>query len=146
MTGAREIGAPEHLTPAHDVTDFDSGVPALDDWLKRRALDNEKAHASRTYVVTAGGRVVGYYALANGAVSAADAPGRVRRNMPDPIPVMIIGRLAVDRGWQGRGIASGLSKTRRCEPCRRRGSPASAPSLSMLFPTTPSASISATAS
>jgi GNAT superfamily N-acetyltransferase len=110
MTGAREIGAPEHLTPAHDVTDFDSGVPALDDWLKRRALDNEKAHASRTYVVTAGGRVVGYYALANGAVSAADAPGRVRRNLPDPIPVMIIGRLAVDRGWQGRGIASGLLK------------------------------------
>ena len=110
MTGAEEIGAPEHLTPAHDVADFDSGVPALDDWLKRRALDNEKAHASRTYVVTASGRVVGYYALANGAVALGAAPGRVRRNMPDPIPVMVVGRLAVDRAWQGRGIAKGLLK------------------------------------
>jgi GNAT superfamily N-acetyltransferase len=110
MTGARAIGAPEHLTPAHDVAGFDSGIPALDNWLKRRALDNEKAHASRTYVVTVAGRVIGYYALANGAVALGAAPGRVRRNMPDPIPVMIIGRLAVDRGWQGRGIASGLLK------------------------------------
>lgn len=108
MTGADDTGAPEHLTPEHDVAAFDSGVPALDDWLKRRALNNEKAHASRTYVVTAGGRVVGYYALANGAVALSDTPGRVRRNMPDPVPVMIIGRLAVDREYQGRGIAQGL--------------------------------------
>jgi GNAT superfamily N-acetyltransferase len=108
MTGADEIGAPEHLTPEHDVNAFDSGVPALDEWLKRRALNNEKAHASRTYVVTAAGRAVGYYALANGAVALSDAPGRVRRNMPDPIPVMVIGRLAVDREYQGRGIAGGL--------------------------------------
>ncbi|MBI4699544.1 MAG: GNAT family N-acetyltransferase [Deltaproteobacteria bacterium] len=106
--GAEQVGAPEHLTSGHDAIRFDSGVPVLDDWLRRRALDNEKTRASRTYVVTAGGRVVGYYALATGAVAQADAPGRVRRNMPDPIPVMIIGRLAVDRAYQGRAIGRGM--------------------------------------
>jgi GNAT superfamily N-acetyltransferase len=110
MTDADRIGAPEHLLPGHDIAAFDSGVPELDEWLKRRALDNEDARASRTYVVTAGRRVVGYYALANGAVMTSKAPGRVRRNMPDPIPVMVIGRLAVDRAWHGRGIGQGLLK------------------------------------
>jgi hypothetical protein len=80
MTGAGEIGAPAHLTPDHDLAAFDSGVPALDTWLKRRALANEEAGASRTYVVTARGRVVGYYPLASGAVAQAAAPGRVKRN------------------------------------------------------------------
>jgi predicted N-acetyltransferase YhbS len=97
--GAEEISAPEHLTPAHDLTAFDSGIPALDDWLKRRALANEEAGGSRTYVVCAGGRVVGYYALAT---------GRVRRNMPDPVPVMVLARLAVDRAYQDRGLGAGL--------------------------------------
>lgn len=110
MTGADEIGAPEHLAPAHDVATFDSGVPLLDDWLKRRALANERAGASRTYVVAADGRVVGYYALATGAIAVAGAPGRVRRNMPDPVPVTAIGRLAVDRAYHGRGIGQGLLK------------------------------------
>jgi GNAT superfamily N-acetyltransferase len=109
MTGrAGEISAPEHLTPEHDVAAFDSGVPALDDWLKRRALANEQAGASRTYVVCAGGRVVGYYALATGGVAQAAATGRVRRNMPDPVPVMVLGRLAVDRVYHSRGLGSGL--------------------------------------
>jgi GNAT superfamily N-acetyltransferase len=108
MTGADDIGAPEHLTAEHDIAAFDSGVPVLDDWLKRRALDNENAGASRTYVVSARGRVVGYYALANGAVAQADTPGRVRRNMPEQVPVMVLGRLAVDRAYQGRGIGQGL--------------------------------------
>ena len=106
--GAQAIIAPEHLTPEHDVAAFDSGVPALDDWLKRRALANEQAGASRTYVVCAGGRVVGYYALATGAVALAAATGRVRRNMPDPVPVMVLGRLAVDRAYQERGSGAGL--------------------------------------
>ncbi len=104
----REINAPEHLTPEDDLTAFDSGLPPLDDWLKRRAPANEEAGGSRTYVVCAGGRVVGYYALATGAVAPAAATGRVRRNMPDPVPVMVLGRLAVDRAYQERGLGAGL--------------------------------------
>lgn len=106
--GAGEISAPEHLIPAHDIAAFDSGIPALDDWLKRRALANEEAGGSRTYVVCAGGRVVGYYALATGGVAQEAATGRVRRNMPDPIPVMVLARLAVDRAYQDRGLGAGL--------------------------------------
>ena len=109
MTGsAEEISAPQHLTPDQALATFDSGVPALDDWLKRRALANEQAGGSRTYVVCAGGRVVGYYALATGGVAQAAATGRVRRNMPDPVPVMVLGRLALDRAYQGRGLGAGL--------------------------------------
>lgn len=105
MTGdAEDIGAPEHLTSQHDLEAFDSGVPALDEWLRRHALANEQAGASRTYVVCAGVRVVGYYALATGGVAQATATGRVRRNMPDPVPVMVLGRLAVDRAYQSRGL------------------------------------------
>jgi len=106
--GGGEIGAPEHLDKSHDLAAFDSGVPALDDWLRKRALANEESGASRTYVVCAGGRVVGYYALASGAIAHQGATGRVRRNMPDPIPVMVVGRLAVDRAFQGRGFGVGL--------------------------------------
>jgi GNAT superfamily N-acetyltransferase len=108
VDSAPELSAPEHLTPAHDVSAFDSGVPDLDDWLKKRALANEDTGASRTYVVCASGRVVGYYALATGSVTHVQALGRVRRNMPNPVPVMILGRLAVDRAWQGRNLGSSL--------------------------------------
>jgi GNAT superfamily N-acetyltransferase len=110
MTGdpGEGLTAPEHLTAQHDLAAFDSGVPALDDWLKRRALANERAGGSRTYVVCAGGRVVGYYALATGGVAQEAATGRVRRNMPDPVPVMVLGRLAVDRVYQDRGLGAGL--------------------------------------
>ncbi len=107
---ASPVSAPEHLTADHDVSAFDSGVPELDIWLKRRALQNEASGASRTYVVAAGGRVVGYYALATGAIAQHEATGKVRRNMPEPIPVMVLGRLAVDREFQGKGLGSGLLK------------------------------------
>jgi GNAT superfamily N-acetyltransferase len=103
-----EIGAPEHLTASHDLSSFDCGVLALDDWLRKRALANEGSGASRTYVVCDVGKVVGYYALASGGVTLSAAPGRVRRNMPDPLPVMILARLAVDRNWQGRSLGRGL--------------------------------------
>ena len=102
------LSAPEKLDPAHDLSQFQCGEPELDDWLKRRALNNEASGASRTYVVCIGPRVVGYYALANGASAHTDAPGRVKRNMPNPIPVMVIGRLAIDLKFQGRGIGSAL--------------------------------------
>ncbi|MGC2769523.1 MAG: GNAT family N-acetyltransferase [Candidatus Acidiferrum sp.] len=109
MSGAAEqIGAPEHLTEAHGVSAFDCGVADLNDWLKQRALSNEESGASRTYVVCAAGRVVGYYALASGSVAVVNAPGRVRRNMPNPLPVMILGRLAVDKSWHGRNVGRSL--------------------------------------
>jgi GNAT superfamily N-acetyltransferase len=99
---------PEKLRDDHDLSRFQCGEPALDDWLRRRALHNEESGASRTYVVRTGLRVVAYYALAVGAVAHASTPGRVRRNMPDPVPVMIIGRLAVDQEFHGRGLGQGL--------------------------------------
>ncbi|SHO67552.1 Acetyltransferase (GNAT) domain-containing protein [Pseudoxanthobacter soli DSM 19599] len=91
------------------MTAFQSGEAALDDWLRRRALANQISGASRTYVVTtAERRVVGYYALASGALASSDATGRLRRNMPDPIPMAVLGRLAVDRSMQGRGLGVAL--------------------------------------
>jgi len=99
---------PEKLRDDHDLSLFECGEPALDDCLRRRALQNEESGASRTYVVCTRLRVVAYYALAVGAVAHAGAPGRVRRNMPDPVPVMIIGRLAVDHEFHGHGLGQGL--------------------------------------
>jgi GNAT superfamily N-acetyltransferase len=103
------VSAPERLRADHDVSGFTSGHAALDEWLRRRALANEDRGASRTYVVRDGSpRVIGYHALAVGSVSAAVATGRTRRNMPDPVPVMILARLAVDRAWSGRGLGRAL--------------------------------------
>lgn len=99
---------PEKLNSSHQIESFDSGNSQLDDWLKRRALKNELEGASRTYVLCAGEIVVAYYCLANGAVAQTTATGKVRRNMPDPIPVMIIGRLAVAQQWHGMGIGRAL--------------------------------------
>lgn len=108
MSQDAEVSAPEHLREDHELISFDSGVPVLDDWLRKRALPNETSGASRTYVICQGLRVVGYYALATGAVALHTATGKVRRNMPDPIPVMVIGRLAVDRALQGKGLGVAL--------------------------------------
>ena len=102
------LSAPEHLNTEHDVSGFDSGVAELDTWLKRRALQNEANRASRTFVIADAKRVVGYYALATGAISHGTAPGRIRRNMPEQIPVMILARLAVDREQQGKGLDAAL--------------------------------------
>ena len=104
----QSLTPPQKLREDHDLALFRCGEPALDDWLRRRALQNEESGASRTYVVSAGRRVVAYYALAVGAVAHAGAPGRVRRNMPDPVPVMIIARLAVDQEFHGHGLGQGL--------------------------------------
>ncbi len=100
--------APTLLDATHDVEHFDSGAASLDDWLRRRAWTNQVSGASRTYVVRLAGRVVAYYGLAAGALALNEAPGGLRRNMPDPIPMAILGRLAVDRAWQGRGLGVAL--------------------------------------
>ncbi|NEO27916.1 MAG: GNAT family N-acetyltransferase, partial [Kamptonema sp. SIO4C4] len=103
-----QLSLPEKLNSSHQVESFTSGNSQLDHWLKNRALKNEQDGASRTYVVCVDTVVVGYYCLANGAVTRIQATGKTRRNMPDPIPVMVIGRLAVDQDWQGKGIGQGL--------------------------------------
>jgi ribosomal protein S18 acetylase RimI-like enzyme len=108
MIGGGAIGPPEKLSAGHDLSGFDSGEPALDDWLRRRALQNEVSGASRTYVVCVKRKVVGYYTLAAGAITCAESPGRIRRNVPDPVPVMVLGRLAVDRAFHGQGVGTGL--------------------------------------
>ncbi len=103
-----QLTAPEPLASSHRLGDFRCGEDSLDEWLKRRALKNQESGASRTYVVCAEGKVVGYYCLAAGSVENAASPPRVRRNMPSNIPVMVIGRLAVHRDWQGRGLGRDL--------------------------------------
>jgi GNAT superfamily N-acetyltransferase len=86
---------------------FDCGDPSLNDWLRKRALANQAEGASRTYVVTDGERIAGYY-LAAGGINVAAAPGRSRRNMPNPIPVALLGRMAVDRSYQGKGLGRAM--------------------------------------
>jgi GNAT superfamily N-acetyltransferase len=108
MMSRHPLAAPQKLRVDHDLSRFKCGELALDDWLRRRALQNEGTGASRTYVVCMDLLVVGYYALAVGAVAHASASGRVRRNMPEPVPVMIIGRLAVDQEFHGHGLGQGL--------------------------------------
>jgi len=102
------LSAPEPLTAHHAVADFDCGAASLNDWLKKRALRNQVSGASRTFVVCDDGRVVAYYTLASSAVALDSATGRLRRNMPDPIPVVVLGRLAVDVCFQSRGLGRGL--------------------------------------
>jgi predicted N-acetyltransferase YhbS len=99
---------PEPLTGQHNTEAFVTGVESLDTWLKRRAMKNQLTGASRTFVVCEGERVVAYYALASSAITVDDASGRFRRNMPDPIPVVVLGRLAVDRSLQGKGVGRAL--------------------------------------
>ncbi len=102
------LHAPTSLTDGHDLELFQSGTGSLDEWLRRRARANQVSGASRTYVVTEEARVVGYYCLSSGALDLASAPGGLRRNMPDPIPMAILGRLAVDVSWQGKGLGIAL--------------------------------------
>jgi len=102
------LSAPEPLADRHDLRDFRCGESSLDDWLLRRARSNQASGASRTYVLCDGKRVVGYYALASGVVAVEIAPGRFRRNMPNPIPVAVLARLAVNLDWQGKGIGRAL--------------------------------------
>ena len=105
------VSAPAPLTAAHDASRFVCRHDSLTTWLTKRALANAASGASRTYVVCASNRqVIGYYALSAGSISAAAVPGKLRRNMPDPLPVTVLGRLAVHTDWAGRGIGSGLLK------------------------------------
>ncbi len=102
------LSSPQPLTTDHRTEGFSSGEPLLDDWLKRRALRNQASGATRTYVVCERQVVIAFYALASGAIAQAAVPGKFRRNMPDPIPVVVLARLAVDLNQQGRGLGRAL--------------------------------------
>lgn len=102
------VNAPRLLQASDEAEQFDCGVEVLNSWLKRRALLNHLSGASRTYVATVGNRIVGYYCLAAGSIQHEAATGKIRRNMPEPIPALVLGRLAVDRHVQKRGIGPAL--------------------------------------
>ena len=105
------LGPPVPITAEHDTSLFNCRHDSLNQWLRRRALANASSGATRTYVVCAENhRVVGYYALAAGSLDVESAPARLRRNMPNPLPVVVLGRLAVDDTWSGRGVGGGLLK------------------------------------
>jgi len=104
-----QLSPPQPLAASHILDEFTCGEAPLDEWLKRRALTNQVSGASRTFVVIdPDQRVLGYYAMAAGAVSHQAATGAVRRNMPDPVPVMVLARLAVDRRAQGLKLGGAL--------------------------------------
>ena len=105
-----KVTAPALLTEGHDLEPFDSGNVVLDDWLRRRALKNQHLNASRTFVICLEGtmRVVGYYSIATGSVSHVDLSRSLRQNMPDPVPVVLLGRLAVDVTTQGNKFGKWL--------------------------------------
>ena len=104
------LSAPILLSGEHETDHFSCGVASLDDWLKRRARANQISGASRTYVASENLKVFAYYCLAFGALASSDAPGPLKRNMPDPIPMAILGRLAVDQNWRGKGLGVALLK------------------------------------
>jgi GNAT superfamily N-acetyltransferase len=101
------LSAPEPLKTQHVSAQFDCGEPALNNWLQQKALKNE-SRFSRSYVVCNDGHVAGYYCISAGSVQRQQAPSRLKRNAPDPIPVAIIGRLAVDRNFHGKGLGKDL--------------------------------------
>ena len=95
---------PRPLNSSHNVAGFVCGDDSLDDWLRRYALINQASGSARTFVTCMDDRVVGYYALASGAVSQAGASPRVAKAMPEPIPVLLLARLAVDQAVHGQGL------------------------------------------
>lgn len=104
------ISRPAALNDSHEMADFDCGNNVLNEWLIKRALKNQRNNASRSFVIRKAQRVIGYYALANGSVERLNAPKSIARNMPEPIPVVVLGRLAVDLRAQGQGLGAALLK------------------------------------
>ena len=104
------VTSPEPLSSFHQVAEFISGEAVLDDWLKQRSLKNQATGAARTFVVCKKDtkQVAGFYSLATGSVNHVEAMGSLRRNMPDPIPVIILARLAVDVSYRGQGLGADL--------------------------------------
>ena len=102
------ISPPVPIASGHELADFDSGVPSLDEWLKKRAFKNHASGASRCFALCADNVVVAYYSLSAGAISHEEAPKAMRRNMPNPLPVLLLGRLAVDKRYHNQGLGQAL--------------------------------------
>ena len=116
------ISAPEPLTAVHDVSRFSCGKPSLDRWLKTRALSNQEKGFTAVMVVHEANRVIGYYGLAPTGVLPATLPRLIRTGQPpDPVPCLLLGQLAADQNYRGRGIGSGLLQhaLRRCVTAAR---------------------------
>lgn len=109
MRGA-EFSSPIPYLAEHDVTEFSCGDTSLDHWIRSNAARNESNDASRTFVICVESTVVAYYALAAGSIDRSFLPKTLQRNMPNPLPVIVLGRLAVDSHYQDRGLGSGLLK------------------------------------
>lgn len=103
-----DFSPPTPITADHDLANFDCGVPSLNEWLRKRAFKNHASGASRCFVLSVGANIIGYYSLSAGAISHAAAPKAMRRNMPDPLPALLLGRLAVDKRHDNRGIGQAL--------------------------------------
>ncbi|MEM8719106.1 MAG: GNAT family N-acetyltransferase [Cyanobacteria bacterium P01_G01_bin.39] len=108
--GIVKYSPPQRISKEHIVENFDCGETSLNDWLKKRALKNDLTDASRTYVVCCENIVVAYYSLHLGCIQHSEAVRKIKRNMPDPIPAIVLGRLAVDTSHQGKGLARALIK------------------------------------
>lgn len=102
------VSPPTPISTAHEVVSFDSNEPSLDEWLKKRAFKNQASGASRCFVVCNGNIVIGYYTLSAGAISRESVSKAMRRNMPDPLPILLLGRLAIDKQYHNTGLGSAL--------------------------------------
>ncbi len=111
MTTEVPLQSPVPLSAGHDLSGFDCGLPALNDYLKKYALQNHQNQSARTYVATRGGRVAGYYTLAAGSVQREETPARISKGLArHPVPIILLARLAVDREEQGKGLGAALLK------------------------------------
>ena len=105
------ISDPEPLTAAHDVSKFFCGKPSLDRWLKTRALSNQEKGFTVVLVVREANRIIGYYGLAPTAILPSTLPRSIRTGQPpNPVPCVLLGQLATDQSWIGKGIGTGLLK------------------------------------
>ncbi len=105
---ARTLSPPEPISADHAFGAFECGEPSLDDWLKKRALRNQASGASRSFVICDGNAVIGFYSLSAGGIHHEGVPKPMRRNMPDPLPILLLGRLAIDRGHHNQGLGRAM--------------------------------------
>jgi GNAT superfamily N-acetyltransferase len=118
---AHAFSPPEPLSTSHELDGFDCGEPSLDDWLKRRALKNQASGASRCFVLCERDSVIGFYSLSAGAIHHEAAPKPMRRNMPDPLPILLLGRLAIDRRHHNQGLGRALLRDAMLRAARVAG-------------------------